>query len=97
MAFGWRPPPAPYVPAPITLKNNPYKARKQWPPDFETLDLKQQFRLEKTFRRRSRLAFTNERWNNGVLIVRRVAMIVLTIYFVFFGQIEGGTPFDPVS
>ncbi|KAG8531135.1 uncharacterized protein KY384_004493 [Bacidia gigantensis] len=54
----------------ITGKNNPYQARKKWPPDFEKLPFTQQFNFEKRYRRRSKLKYQNENWIRGVKITQ---------------------------
>ena len=50
----------------LTLHNNPYKAQKQWPPDFSKLHPKHQFRFERKYRRRSKLKWERPRWVKGV-------------------------------
>ncbi len=88
-----------YTPAPFRVTNNPYRARKVWPPDFRNLDPKQQFHFEKTYRRRAALKWARPGWNKGVKIVQQSLIVFTLIYFVFIavpgdGQ---GTPFDGVS
>lgn len=41
---------------------NPYKAQKQWPPDFSKISEKHQFRMEKRYRRRCKLAYARPQW-----------------------------------
>ena len=53
---------------PLTAKNNPYKAKKIWPPDFEKVAPKHQFRFERKYRRRAKMKYTHEKWNDGVKI-----------------------------
>ncbi len=50
----------------LTIHNNPYKAQKQWPPDFSKLHPKHQFRFERKYRRRSKLKWARPRWVKGV-------------------------------
>ncbi|KAK4948767.1 hypothetical protein LTR10_012772 [Elasticomyces elasticus] len=93
--FGWRPTPT-YKPAPFRANNNPYRARKKWPPDFNTLDPKQQFHFEKTYRRRAALKWARPAWNKSIKILQHTLITFTLIYFVFIcepthGQ---GTPFD---
>jgi len=45
-----------------TAINNPYKAQKQWPPDFTKLSTKHQFRFERRYRRRAKLKWARPRW-----------------------------------
>ncbi|KKP00582.1 hypothetical protein THAR02_07307 [Trichoderma harzianum] len=51
---------------PLTIINNPYKARKVWPPDFKGLTHQQQLRFEKKYKRRITLAHHSPRWEKGV-------------------------------
>lgn len=93
--FGWRPTPT-YKPAPFRVNNNPYRARKRWPPDFNNLDSKQQFHFEKTYRRRAALKWARPTWNKSIKILQQTLITFTIIYFVFIcepthGQ---GTPFD---
>ena len=50
----------------LTIHNNPYKAQKQWPPDFSKLHPKHQFRFERKYRRRSKLKWARPKWVKGV-------------------------------
>jgi hypothetical protein len=93
--FGWRPT-STYNPAPFRVNNNPYRARKSWPPDFNNLDPKQQFHFEKTYRRRAALKWARPTWNKSIKILQQTLITFTIIYFVFIcepthGQ---GTPFD---
>jgi hypothetical protein len=92
-------PAATYTPAPFRVTNNPYRARKRWPPDFRTLDPKQQFHFEKTYRRRAALKWARPRWNKGVKLVQQTLITFTIIYFVFICEPGHGmgTPFDGVS
>ncbi|OCT54280.1 hypothetical protein CLCR_00307 [Cladophialophora carrionii] len=89
-------PAATYTPAPFRVTNNPYRARKRWPPDFRTLDPKQQFHFEKTYRRRAALKWARPRWNKGVKLVQQTLITFTIIYFVFICEPGHGmgTPFD---
>ena len=49
--------PAPKARLPLTVKNNPYKSRVTWPPDFTNLPRKHQFRFERKYRRRSQIKY----------------------------------------
>lgn len=50
----------------LTAKNNPYKAQREWPPDFKKLNHIQQFRLERRYRRRAKLRYQRPGWIRGV-------------------------------
>ena len=47
---------------------NPYKAQKEWPPDFTKLHTKYQFHLERKYRRRAKLRYARPRWTKAVKI-----------------------------
>lgn len=61
--------------APLTIHNNPYRARKVWPPDFSQLTPQQQLRLEKKHKRRVALAGYSPKWDKGVRLVRALSII----------------------
>ena len=58
------------APGPIRFNpyGNPYRAQKVWPPDFSKLRPKQQFRLERKYRRRSKLKYIRPGWIKGVTL-----------------------------
>jgi hypothetical protein len=97
--FGWKPTPVPYTPAPFNAVNNPYRARKSWPPDFTTLHPKHQFHFEKTYRRRAKLKYDRPTWKKGTKIVQYALSITLIGYWVFFLEVgdDRVTPFQAVS
>lgn len=88
-----------YKPAPFHVNNNPYRARKKWPPDFRNLDPKQQFHFEKTYRRRSMLKWARPAWNKSIKILQHTLVTFTLIYFVFICEPSHGqgTPFDGVG
>lgn len=47
---------------PFDFERNPYKAKKLWPPHFNQLSEKEQFRFERKFRRRNKLAWARPGW-----------------------------------
>lgn len=97
--FGWKPAPAPFVPAPFTAINNPYRARKKWPPDFTTLHPKHQFYYEKTYRRRLKLKYARPNWVKATKVFQYVLTLMVVGFWIFFLEVEGtgGTFFDAVS
>ena len=52
--------------APLRSYSNPYKAKKTWPPDFTKLSHKYQFRLERRYRRRTKLKWARPKWHKFV-------------------------------
>ncbi|KIV97777.1 hypothetical protein PV10_01485 [Exophiala mesophila] len=85
-----------FKPAPFHVNNNPYRARKQWPPDFRELDPKRQFHFEKTYRRRAALKWARPTWNKSIKILQQTMITMTILYFVFFLEPAHGegTPFD---
>lgn len=61
--------------APLSVVNNPYKARKVWPPDFKQLNPQQQLRFEKKYKRRILLANYSPRWVKGVKFAQLVTIV----------------------
>ena len=98
--LGVRPKPAAdYTLPPFTAINNPYRARKAWPPNFKTLHPKHQFHYEKTYRRRTKLKYARPRWTKATKLVQWTMIYGVLTYWVFFLDMgeEAGTPFDSVS
>ncbi|KAH8687395.1 hypothetical protein BGZ60DRAFT_364279 [Tricladium varicosporioides] len=52
------------------IYSNPYKAKRLWPPDFQKIDRKHQFRLERRYRRRAKLKWARPRWTKAVKLVQ---------------------------
>ena len=87
-----------YVPAPFTAANNPYRARKKWPPNFKNLHPKHQFHYEKTYRRRMKLKYARPTWTKATKIVQWALIYGVLFYWVFLLEMgDDGTPFDNVS
>ncbi|RMZ80973.1 hypothetical protein DV738_g2389, partial [Chaetothyriales sp. CBS 135597] len=84
----------PINPLPVHLLQNPYRARKKWPPDFHKLHPKQQFHFEKTFRRRALLKWARPNWNKWIKRLQRSMLLTAMLYFLFIAEPDGGTPFD---
>ena len=68
---------------PPLLANNPYQARKVWPPDFTRLSPQQQLRFEKKYKRRLYLSHYNPRWDKGVKMLQ-LGTIAGAFSFFFF-------------
>lgn len=87
-----------YVPAPFNAVNNPYRARKKWPPNFKNLHPKHQFHYEKTYRRRMKLKYARPTWTKATKIVQWGLIYGVLFYWVFLLEMgDDGTPFDNVS
>lgn len=68
-------------PSVITSQMNPYKAQKTWPPDFSRLNSKHQFRLERKYRRRSKLKFARPHWVKGVKLAQWGVSLSMSLRF----------------
>lgn len=85
---------------PFTAESNPYRCKRTWPPDFAQLSQKHQFRLERRYRRRTKLKWARPNWTKGVKLVQWGSIAFVVVYGVLFMQVEGmegKTPFDGVS
>ena len=67
----------------LTVRNNPFKAKKEWPPDFTKLHPKHQFRFEKRYRRRAKLRYQNPKWVRGVKIAANSSVVCSCALFPF--------------
>ena len=67
----------------LTVRNNPFKAKKEWPPDFSKLHPKHQFRFEKRYRRRAKLRYQNPNWIRGVKIAANSSVVCSCALFPF--------------
>ena len=47
-----------------------YKPKKVWPPDFSKLSAKEQFRFERRYKRRVKLATARPRWDKYVRLAQ---------------------------
>ncbi|KAF2090273.1 hypothetical protein K490DRAFT_35995 [Saccharata proteae CBS 121410] len=59
----------------LNAYNNPYRAKRLWPPDLSKLSPKHQFRLERKYKRRSALRYQRPGWIKGVKLVQYGTMI----------------------
>lgn len=79
------PPPAPF---PHPLESNPYRAQRPWPPDFAQLSSKHQFRLERRYRRRTKLKWARPGWNKGVKLAQWGSILFVAVYGVGFLEVD---------
>jgi hypothetical protein len=63
---------------------NPYRAKRLWPPDFAKLPPKHQFRLERRYKRRSKLKFARPRWTKAVRLVQLSSIVCKYINFALW-------------
>ena len=75
-------------PFPYNFKTNPYHAKRTWPPDFSQLSAKHQFRLERRYRRRTKLKWARPGWTKGVKLAQWGAILFVGVYGVGFMEIE---------
>jgi len=64
---------SPTEPIPYDFDANPYKAKQTWPPDFQKLSPKHQFRLERRYKRRAQLKWARPRWMVATKLVQWTA------------------------
>jgi hypothetical protein len=85
---------------PFDFNRNPYRAKKKWPPDFEKLSSSEQFRFEKKFRRRNKLAWARPRWTKFTKLTQWGLILGFTTYAVLFyegdKQMGEAEPFEGV-
>ncbi|KOS22605.1 hypothetical protein ESCO_002237 [Escovopsis weberi] len=72
----------------LTVANNPYKARKVWPPDFRALNHQQQLRFEKKYKRRITLASRSPRWDKGVKYAQLATITAALVWLLFYSEFE---------
>jgi len=95
---------APQVPVhaihfPYTWETNPFRCKRIWPPDFSKLSTKHQFRLERRYRRRTKLKWARPTWTKIVKLAQWGSILFVCVYGVLYLEIgpEGGvTPFDGI-
>ncbi|KAI1403336.1 hypothetical protein F4819DRAFT_484778 [Hypoxylon fuscum] len=64
--------------------NGRYKPKKVWPPDFSKLSEKEQFRFERRYKRRVKLATARPRWDKYVRLAQLFSVTSVLIYSVLF-------------
>ncbi|KAI1633831.1 hypothetical protein F4809DRAFT_566125 [Biscogniauxia mediterranea] len=65
-----------------------YPPRKVWPPDMARLPPRDQFRLERKYKRRLRLATARPRWDRAVRLAQLVGVSAVGVYCFFFMKWE---------
>ncbi|KAF8245294.1 hypothetical protein K440DRAFT_556258 [Wilcoxina mikolae CBS 423.85] len=63
-----------------------YKARRPWPPDFSLLSQKDQFRLERRYRRRTKLKWARPKLHKAVTIAQWTSAAFVICYGVFWAD-----------
>ncbi|EEU46340.1 uncharacterized protein NECHADRAFT_78849 [Fusarium vanettenii 77-13-4] len=74
--------------APLTIANNPYKARKVWPPNFKQLTHQQQLRFEKKYKRRIVLASRSPTWEKAVKTAQLLTIVAAMVWILFYSEFE---------
>ncbi|KAF2971479.1 hypothetical protein GQX73_g2171 [Xylaria multiplex] len=64
--------------------NSRYKPKKVWPPDFSRLSQKEQFRFERRYKRRVKLATARPRWDKLVRLAQLGSVTFVLVYSVLF-------------
>lgn len=79
------------------IANNPFRAKRTWPPDFSKLSQKHQFRLERRYRRRAKLKWARPTWVKTTKLAQWGIILFVVTYGVLFMEVDKGkTPFDGV-
>ncbi|KAL1959309.1 hypothetical protein VTO42DRAFT_2496 [Malbranchea cinnamomea] len=71
---------------------SPYKAKRKWPPDMSSLSEKQQFRLERKYRRRAKLKYARPTWTKWTKLVQWGLIGFVIVYSVLFMEMKDGGP-----
>ncbi|KFY68278.1 hypothetical protein V496_01198 [Pseudogymnoascus sp. VKM F-4515 (FW-2607)] len=71
---------------PAYIDTNLYTAKRLWPPDFSKLSPKHQFRLERRYRRRSKLKWARPKWTKAVKIAQLGSIVFVAVYGVLFAD-----------
>lgn len=93
---------APQVPAhaihfPYTAESNPFRAKRPWPPDFAKLSQKHQFRLERRYRRRTKLKWARPNWVKATKLTQWGTIVFVLVYGTLYLDMgQGETAFDGV-
>ncbi|TGJ78730.1 hypothetical protein E0Z10_g10037 [Xylaria hypoxylon] len=72
------------APPTVIYANSRYKPKKVWPPDFSRLSEKEQFRFERRYKRRVRLATARPRWDKYVKLAQLGSVTFVLVYSVLF-------------
>ena len=64
----------------FNIYTNPFKAKRQWPPDFDKISQKHQFRLERRYRRRCKLKWARPRWTKFVKLAQGGSVICMSTF-----------------
>lgn len=101
--IGLNPFAAPKAPAvnvpyfPYTWETNPYVCKRTWPPEFAKLSQKHQFKLERRYRRRAKLAYARPNWHKMVKLAQWGSILFVSVYGILFMELtDGNTPFSGV-
>jgi hypothetical protein len=83
---------------PYTWETNPYICKRTWPPEFTKLSQKHQFKLERRYRRRAKLAYARPNWHKMVKLAQWGSILFVSVYGILFMELtDGNTPFTGVS
>jgi hypothetical protein len=82
------------------VKSNPYQCKRPWPPNFEELSQKHQFRLERRYRRRTKLKWARPVWKKWVTLAQWGSIVSVLVYGVLYLDVKDGrggrTVFDGI-
>ena len=82
---------------PYTLETNPYHCKRIWPPDFTQLSRKHQFRLERRYRRRTKLKWARPTWTKIVKLTQWGSILFVLVYGTLYLDMgKGESAFDGI-
>ncbi|KAF2862507.1 hypothetical protein K470DRAFT_275234 [Piedraia hortae CBS 480.64] len=90
---------APRIQVPFNVFSNPYNCKRSWPPDFEKLSQKHQFRLERRYRRRTKLKWARPTWVKALKLTQWGSVLFVLVYGVLYMDMDTKgepTPFDGI-
>jgi hypothetical protein len=82
------------------VRTNPYQCKRPWPPNFEQLSPKHQFRLERRYRRRTKLKWARPVWKKWVTLAQWGSILGVLVYGVLYldvhDELGNTTVFDSI-
>ncbi|KAF2764386.1 hypothetical protein EJ03DRAFT_32337 [Teratosphaeria nubilosa] len=69
---------------PYNIHTNPYRAQRTWPPDFTRLSEKHKFRLERRYRRRTKLKWARPQWVKYTKLAQWGTILFAAVYGTLF-------------
>ena len=81
--------PPPEIPKfPYDITQNPYRCKRTWPPDFTQLSQKHQFRLERRYKRRTKLKWARPTWTKATKLAQWGSILFVAVYGVTWLEVD---------